>query len=110
MYDLLDGLFGIGSELNKLLGPDIRKYRLQRALIKKGKTKEEAHGYVKVLEAFTPFIANGIHIPEETLGKLVPIFAEILMDRQLARIWFTDEQTIENVRYRLRIWSAPAAT
>lgn len=103
MSDFFDAILGFGTGLNNLIEPDVRKYRLKRALISKGKTREEAQAYITVLEAITPILVNRMHIPAETWSKLAPVFAEILNDDDLAGIWFKDARTIANLRLNLRL-------
>jgi hypothetical protein len=106
MSDLL-GWLQVATEVGGYLGPILQKNRLKSALIKRGKSPDEAKLYILSLEFMkSDYVKMIIGLPDaakwiptdEAMRMMLPLVIEIIMDDEYAGIWFKDQFKISRMR------------
>jgi hypothetical protein len=109
MSDVL-GWLQVATEVGGYLGPILQKNRLKSALIKRGKSPDEAKLYLLALEFMkSDYVKMVIDLPDaarwiptdEAMRRMLPLVIEIILDDEYAGIWFKDQYKISRMRYSI---------
>jgi hypothetical protein len=109
MSDVL-GWLQVATEAGGYLGPILQKNRLKSALIKRGKSPDEAKLYLLALEFMkSDYVKMVIGLPDaakwipadEAMRMMLPLVIEIILDDEYAGIWFKDQYKIARMRYSI---------
>jgi len=106
MSDILQWL-DVAREVGGYLEPVIRKSRLKSALLKRGKSQNEAKMYILSLEFMkSDYVKMILKVPEAAklipedpgMQMMLPCVFDVILDNEYAGIWFKDWGKIERMR------------
>ena len=96
MSDIFEAV-NMTLEFANLLEPVIRKNKLKKELERKGKSRDEAKVYILALDLLKSAYVDKLIIQDEAIQLAMPYFIDVVMDDDLARVWFKDQQKIQAV-------------